>query len=175
MNLLQPSAFGACMVVFFWGLVIETLCFPLTAQASTNAPGAAFRHPGILLNQPQLDLIKSRVAAGTEPQKSAFLAVKTSPLGALSYTPHPWATCECGPRSNPDLGCKDEQRDSEAAYTQALLWAITGDKAYAEKAIDIMNAWSSTLTGGHKNSNGPVQAAWCGEQWPRAAEIIRYT
>ena len=38
-----------------------------------------------------------------------------------------------------------------------------------------MNAWSSTLTGGHINSNGPVQAAWCAEQWPRAAEIIRYS
>jgi hypothetical protein len=38
-----------------------------------------------------------------------------------------------------------------------------------------MNAWSATLTGGHTNSNGPVQAAWCGEQFPRAAEIIRYT
>jgi hypothetical protein len=93
----------------------------------------------------------------------------------LDYQPHPWKTCECGPRSNPDLGCKDEQRDSEAAYTQALLWYITGDKTYAENAIKIMNAWSGTLTGGHVNANGPVQAAWCGEVWPRAAEIIRYT
>src|SRR5205085_6381210 len=77
--------------------------------------------------------------------------------------------------SKPDLGCKDEQRDSIAAYTHALLWSISGDKAHAEKSIEIMNAWSSTLSGGHKNSNGPVQAAWAGEQWPRAAEIIRYT
>jgi hypothetical protein len=70
---------------------------------------------------------------------------------------------------------QDEQRDCVAAYTQALLWFITQDKTYASNAIKIMNAWSSTLTGGHKNSNGPVQAAWCGEQFPRAAEIIRYT
>src|SRR5213075_3093767 len=26
-----------------------------------------------------------------------------------------------------------------------------------------------------QNSNGPVQASWCAEQFPRAAEIIRYT
>src|SRR5205085_3995421 len=38
-----------------------------------------------------------------------------------------------------------------------------------------MNSWSSTLSGGHKLANGPVQAAWCGEEFPRAAEIIRYT
>lgn len=146
-------------------------------SASGSAAGSAsgFHHPGVLLNQAQLDLIKSRVAAGTEPQKSAFEQAKASNLGAWSYTPHPWATCECGPRSNPDLGCKDEQRDSEAAYAQALLWYITGNKAYAENAIKIMNAWSRTLVGGHKLANGPVQAAWCGEVWPRAAEIIRYT
>src|SRR5206468_10207689 len=100
---------------------------------------------------------------------------KTDPLGSISYRPKPWQTCECGPFSNPDKGCKDEQRDSAAAYTQALLWYFTGEREYAENAIKIMNAWSTTLTGGHTNANGPVQAAWCGEQWPRAAEIIRYT
>ena len=146
------------------------------AQAPAAVVSASgFRHPGVLVNRAQLDLIKSRVAAGIEPQKSACEAAKSSDLAARDYPPHPWKTCECGPRSNPDLGCKDEQRDSEAAYAQALLWYMTGDKAYAENAIEIMNAWASTLTGGHKLANGPVQAAWCGEVWPRAAEIIRYT
>src|SRR5947207_8152356 len=156
-------------VSLFLALAFIPICF-----AQTRSP-AGFYHPGVLVNRAQLELIKSKVAAGSEPWKSAFEAAKASELASLSYAPHPWQTCECGPFSKPDLGCKDEQRDSEAAYTQALLWFITSDKAYAENAINIMNAWSSTLTGGHKNSNGPVQAAWCAEQWPRAAEIIRYT
>lgn len=139
------------------------------------AAPAGFLHPGILVNAAQLAEIKRRVDAGTEPQKSALLALKSDPLGALAYEPHPRETVECGPYSNPDLGCKAEQSDSEAAYSQALLWAITGNPAYAENAIKIMNAWSATLKGGHTNANGPVQAAWCGEQFPRAAEIIRYT
>ena len=67
------------------------------------------------------------------------------------------------------------KKDCAAAYSQALMYAITGDKAYAENAIKIMNAWSSTLVGGHNYANGPVQAAWSGSVWPRAAEIIRYT
>ena len=86
---------------------------------------------------------------------------------------HPWQTCACGPRSTPDLGCKAEQADSAAAYSQALLWYLTGNKAYAENAISIMNGWSGTLTGGHTYANGPIQAAWCASLWPRAAEIIR--
>jgi len=148
---------------------------PAPVAAATNDSPTPFHHPGVLVNRAQLDFVKGKVAAGLQPWKSAFEAAKSSDLGALAYTPHPRDTCECGPFSKPDIGCKDEQHDSEAAYTQALLWYYSGNKDYAENAIKIMNAWSSTLTGGHKNANGPVQAAWCGEQWPRAAEIIRYT
>jgi len=137
-------------------------------------PPAGFVHPGVLVNRAQLDEIKRRVAAGVEPQKSAFEAMKASRWGALDYTPHPRATVECGSNSNPDYGCKDEQNDSDAAYTQALLWYITGNKTYAENAIRILDAWSGTLTGGHTNNNGQVQASWTGDVFPRAAEIIRY-
>jgi hypothetical protein len=151
------------------------------AEAQAGLPqgtiksSAGFYHPGILVNRAQLDFVKAKIAAGVEPWKSAFEAARTSDLGSLDYIPHPWKTCECGPFSKPDLGCKDEQHDSEAAYTQALLWYFTGNQAYAQNAIHVMNAWADTLKGGHIFANGPVQAAWCAEQWPRAAEIIRYT
>ena len=155
--------------------------YKTTDVVTTADPGgkpakpAGFVHPGVLVNRAQLDEIKKRVAAGTEPQKSAFEAAKDSTLGALEYEPHPRETVECGSFSRPDLGCKAEQADSEAAYTQALLWYVTGNSAYADNAIKIMNAWSGTLTGGHTNANGPVQAAWTGAVFPRAAEIIRFS
>ena len=147
----------------------------LASPEKAAAGAKAFHHPGVLVNRAQLEFIRAKVAAGAEPWHTAFATAKASEWGALDYTPKPWQTCECGPRSNPNRGCKDEQRDSEAAYTQALLWFITSNKTYAANAIKIMNAWSYTLTGGHKLANGPVQAAWCAEVWPRAAEIIRYT
>src|SRR3974390_904224 len=117
---------------------------------------AGFYHPGVLVNPAQLDFVKAKIAAGAEPWKSAFEAAKASDSGALNYIPHPWKTCECGPNSRPDHGCKDEQRDSEAAYTQALLWYFSGNQTYAQNAINIMDAWANTLTGGHTFANGPV-------------------
>ena len=149
--------------------------FPLTADPSGKPAKPVFKHPGVLLNRAQLAEIKRRVAAGIEPQKSAFEALKASKLAALDYTPHPRETVECGSNSNPDLGCKDEQADSEAAYAQALMLAVTGNKAYAAERHQNHERLVGTLTGGHTNDNGPVQAAWSGEVWPRAAEIIRYT
>lgn len=140
-----------------------------------SSTSSGFMHPGILLNKAQLNEIKRRIDTEIEPQYSAFKLLIESPLGAINYTPNPRDTVSCGPHSRPNLGCKDEQNDSGAAYTQALLWSITGNPIYAENAIKIMNAWSQTLTGGHNYANGPVQAAWTGAVWPRAAEIIRYT
>src|SRR5438105_14989566 len=88
-----------------------------TAPNTSGKPAkpAGFVHPGVLVNRAQLDEIKKRVTAGREPQKTAFEALKRNKLGALDYTAHPRATVECGSYSNPDLGCKDEQADSEAA------------------------------------------------------------
>ncbi len=139
------------------------------------AKSEGFHHPGILVNGAQLTEIKRRVAVGMEPQKSAFEALSSSSLGALDYKASPVEIVSCGPRSNPDLGCKVEQADCAAAHSQSLLWVITGNEAYAKNAVNIMNAWSSTLSNGHNYANGPVQAAWCGSVWPRASEIIRAT
>ena len=155
-------------------VTLALLSFCPVAGAKQDTSNVPFRHPGILVNRAQLDLVRDRVAQGVEPQKTAFAALLASPLAAPDYTPTPHATVECGPYSRPDIGCKDERRDATAAYTQALAWTVTGDERYARNAIRIMNAWAGTLTGGHLNDNGPVQAAWAASVWPRAAEIIRY-
>jgi hypothetical protein len=144
-----------------------------TLDADTVSP-AGFRHPGILITRPQLDFVKAKITAGAEPWASAFARAKASPLGALTYTATPRASVDCGSNSNPDLGCKSEQSDVAAAYTDALLWYFTGDEAYAKKAIEIMNAWSAVLKT-HGLSNAQVQSGWTGAVFPRAAEIIRYT
>src|SRR4051812_48377426 len=159
----------------FAPLILAAACFVTTALAKQDNSAVPFSHPGIMINRAQLDLIKQRVNAGTEPQKTAFAEMLKSPLAELNYTPSPRATIECGPYSKPDIGCKDERRDATAAYSQALAWAVTGNEKYARNAIRIMNAWATTLTGGHTNQNADVQAAWAGSVWPRAAEIIRYT
>ena len=50
----------------------------------------------------------------------------------------------------------------------------TGNVAHAAKSAEIMDAWSAVLVK-HNNSNGPLQSAWAGAVFPRAAEVIRHT
>ncbi|MEU9385312.1 alginate lyase family protein [Streptomyces sp. NPDC048279] len=144
-----------------------------TAPAAHSAP-STFVHPGVTVSKSQLDFARAEVLAGAQPWKSAYDQMMASKYADLNRTPAPRATVECGSYSNPNYGCTDEREDAIAAYTDALAWYVTKDARYAQKAIQIMDAWSATITS-HTNSNAPLQTGWAGSSWPKAAEIIRYT
>jgi hypothetical protein len=63
--------------------------------------------------------------------------------------------------------------DVAAAYACALRWYISGDAAYADKTVEIMNAWSSTLTGITGTSDKFLAAGIYGYQFANVAEIMR--
>ena len=139
---------------------------------AVQAP-ATFTHPGVGVSRPQLDFVRTKVQAGAQPWTNAFNQAGDSKYGSLSRTPTPRAVVECGPYSNPNLGCTNEREDAIAAYTDAVLWYITRDDRYAQKAIQLMDAWSATIQD-HTNSNAPLQTAWAASSWPKAAEIIKH-
>jgi hypothetical protein len=143
---------------------------PPNGKMYASAP-AAFVHPGVLQDRAQLDFVKARLAEGAEPWTAALAKAESTRFSKTTYPPHPVATIDC---AADQAGCDNEQYDAIAAYTQALLWYYTGDRAYARTAIRIMNAWSATLTGSN-GSAAHLNQAWVAETFPRAAEIIRYT
>ncbi|WP_097269832.1 alginate lyase family protein [Streptomyces sp. TLI_55] len=149
-------------------LVAGALAWP------ADAAPTAFVHPGVTVSQSQLDFARGKVNAGAQPWKGAFDQMLASKYADLNRTPKPRAVVECGSYSNPNYGCTDEREDAIAAYTDALAWYITRDERYAKKAIQLMDAWSATITD-HTNSNAPLQTGWAGSSWPKAAEIIKYT
>ncbi|MFE7706280.1 alginate lyase family protein [Streptomyces sp. NPDC057486] len=143
-------------------------------KAAKAAAPASFTHPGVLVSRPQLDFVRAKVQAGAQPWKSAYDQMLASKYASLTRTAKPRAIVECGSYSNPNYGCTDEREDAIAAYTLALAWYITQDSRYAQKSIEIMDAWSAVIQD-HTNSNAPLQTGWAGSSWPRAAEIIKYT
>ncbi|MET9275308.1 alginate lyase family protein [Kribbella sp. NPDC003557] len=154
-------------------LVAGTLSSPAVASSQAVDAPATFTHPGVGSSQAQLDFVRAKVQAGAQPWTNAFNQAKNSAYASLSRTPKPRAVVECGPYSNPNYGCTDEREDAIAAYTDALLWYITRDDRYAQKSIQLMDAWSATVQD-HTNSNAPLQTAWSASSWPKAAEIIKH-
>jgi hypothetical protein len=152
--------------------LLASLLVPATGPAASAAP-ATFVHPGVLVSRPQLDFMRTKVLAGAQPWKLAYDRMMASKYADLNRTPKPRAVVECGPYSDPNLGCTEEREDAIAAYTLSLAWYVTRDNRYATKAVQIMDAWSATIRD-HTNSNAPLQTAWSASSWPRAAEIIKH-
>ncbi|MBE7171304.1 MAG: alginate lyase family protein [Williamsia sp.] len=130
-----------------------------------------FVHPGLLHSSEDLDRIKQAVAARQEPVYAGFELFRQNPVSQSSYQLQ-------GPLEqvgrNPTVGQAAYDNDANAAHQNAIMWAITGDKAYADKAIQILNAWSSTLRS--ITGRDAVLMAGLGPfKMVNAAEIIRYT
>ncbi|TNM61053.1 hypothetical protein FHN55_17735 [Streptomyces sp. NP160] len=144
----------------------------------TTSP-AGFQHPGIMTSASQLAFVRQQVARGAEPWTSALARTRASRFASLDWVPRPVAWVGCGSYNQPNEGCTDETDDAQAAYTHALLWSLTGDRRHADKAAEILDAWSSTLQGHRFDTalykNGRLQAAWAGEVFPKAAELLRHS
>ncbi len=146
----------------------------LAANGQVTRPaGKGFVHPGLLHTRADLDRMKAMVAKGTEPWRGGYEKLKGHPQSRADWKLRgPFAAVVRDARGSRHIA--ELTVDSNAAYQNALMWAITGDETHARKAIEILNSWSETLqevTGKDK----VLGASICGFKLVNAAEILRYT
>ncbi len=151
-------------------IFIVTTGFVLTTPLQTLAQ--PFVHPGINQQLKDLAYMKKLVQSGAQPWKDAFDKLKVATDTAFTIKPHVHVLR--GPYGKPNIGGDDLSRSTNMAYNYALLWYITNDKSYADKAIEILNAWSRVLHDLDYN-DAKLLAAWTGHVFCNAAEILRYT
>ncbi|WP_073348230.1 alginate lyase family protein [Bacteroides congonensis] len=94
-----------------------------------------FVHPGITYTKGDLDRMKVMVAAKQEPYYSTFLKLKESPYSSLAAPVIDRGEQIKEGRFNATIGV-----DGRRAHDLALLWHLTGDEAYARKAVEYLNA-----------------------------------
>ena len=131
-----------------------------------------FIHPGIDQRAVDLQEMKRLVLKGEQPYKAAFDRLKAA--ADTSYIVKAHTHVLRGPYGRPNIGGDDLSKSANMAYNYALAWYISNDKKYADKAIEILNAWSPVLW--HFDYNdAKLLAAWTGHMLCNAAEIIRYS
>ena len=140
--------------------------------SATSLPAQKFVHPGIDQTTADLEYMKKQVLAGEQPWKDAFDRLKTSTN--LQFEVKPFAHVVRGPYGKPNIGGDDLSKGSNMAYDCALMWYITNDKAYAQKAIEIINAWTPVIWDFDYN-DAKLLAGWTGHMLCNAAEILKYT
>ncbi len=113
---------------------------------SAVAADPAFVHPGLLSTQADFDRMKSEVSRGRSPWTEDWELLRSNPHDSLNWRPHPEAVVVRGATSGqPDENYAHLFNDIAAAYADALDWKVSGDAAKADKAVQILNAWSSSL------------------------------
>ncbi len=141
---------------------------------SLQAVRAEFTHPGVSHTQASIDFVKSKIALGEEPWATAWKGVQDSRYSDVDWRPQPHAHVERGPSNNPDIGSSEFTADANASYRHALLWALTGNEAHAEKTAEILNAWSSTLQS-VANHDARLLVGMDGFDFCNAAELLKHT
>lgn len=149
----------------------------ITTVALSQAP-ASFKHPGIFSSQAELDFIKSTVAANNgSPIVAGYQTLAGDSKGSLSYNPEPYAVVAVvASGTGPEEAAF--RRDAHAAYIHAVKWVVTGNTAYRDKSIQILNTWSSLFqsmycTDPSKARQTTLESSWALPIWLASAEIIR--
>jgi len=141
--------------------------------ARAAAAAKAFAHPGILHTREALARMRQQVAAGREPWKCGFEALRDHSQSRADWKLQgPFKTVTRSPLIS--YGNAEMVQDGNAAYQNALMWCVTGQDAHARKAAEILNAWSATL----RLMDGrdvQLSAGLNGFKFVNAAELMRHT
>jgi hypothetical protein len=144
------------------------------AASSPNAARHSIVHPGILQTRADLEFMKAKVKSGEEPWKSAWDRLQAEPSSSLDFKPKPFAHIIRGAYGAGQIGGAELTASASAANSHVLQWFVTGNEAYARKAIEIFDAWSATLVDFYEN-DAMLLAGWTGGEFANAAEILRAT
>jgi len=146
------------------------LCCCLLFTIARQLPAQTFIHPGLLHTEADFARMRDKVNASAQPWKGSWDILVANGRSQLSWAARPVDTVR---RGGDRQNYGQLMNDIAAAYQTALRWKITGDVAYANKSIEIMNAWSSTLQFVTGNADRFLAAGIYGYQFANAAEIMR--
>ncbi|MEI6946822.1 DUF4979 domain-containing protein [Paraflavisolibacter sp. H34] len=143
----------------------------------------AFTHPGLLHTTADLARIKDLVTRQVSRPWKSYQLLLASARSSASYVkagPFKYLTRDASltvqtPTGTASGGAVKNgvEADFLAAYYNALLWNITGNEAHAQKAVEIIDAYSA-YTVGIQGADEELNGLY-GFILANAAELMRYT
>lgn len=152
-----------------WGrlLMLGALSLSIGAQAS------AFVHPGLLQTEEDFIRIREKLANHNQPWLAGWQKLIANRHASLAWNPSPVAVVYRGADGRHPENYARLFNDAAAAYALALRWQLSGDTAYADKAVAMLNQWSTTLTAIEGTSDRFLASGLYGYQLANAAELLR--
>ncbi|MGN6366795.1 MAG: alginate lyase family protein [Phycisphaerae bacterium] len=154
--------------------VVGIVCLlGVTGSVFGEGDAAGFVHPGLLHTAGDFARVKEKLAAHEQPWEAGWKRLVANKHCSLNWKPRAvevvWRGTSKGHHENYPL----LYNDIAAAYQCGLRWRITGDRAYGEKAVEILNAWSSTLKKIDGTSDRFLASGIYGYEMANAGELMR--
>jgi hypothetical protein len=148
---------------------------PSVGQTTSDAlpVNQSFIHPGLLSTDADFARMKAKVATGAEPWMSGWKLLLANPHATVKWKPRPAEIVYRGTSKQYHENYSLLYNDIAAAYACGLRWRISGDSAYADRAVEILNAWSTTLKHIDGTSDKFLASGIYGYEIANAAEIMR--
>ncbi|HEY6915232.1 MAG TPA: Ig domain-containing protein, partial [Paludibacter sp.] len=139
-----------------------------------------FKHPGVGLTKELLENVRQKVRQKIEPWNTYFNAMLECPAASRSVSSK---NQNASDPTKPLSDAFDSQPfngrfigDGLTAYTQALLYFISGDEQYRRNAMHIIRIWSQMDISKYKYfSDAHIHTGIPLNRMVMAAEILRYT
>lgn len=148
-----------------YSIILAAVCFIGTASCESEIPTVSksindlpdlsladyvptFEHPGILHNERSIARMKEIVATAdpNSPAYKTYLLLKADPAAQANYQmkgPYEYIA-----RQGDYAYTKNNfEKDFLAAYLNALMFVVTDEEAHANKVIEILTRYASTLKG----------------------------
>jgi len=159
---------------------IQAIVTSYQPSINETVDASRFKHPGVGLTKDILENMRAEVLAQKEPWNTYFNQMSLSYAASRTVTSSNQSSAD---PSKPGTYAYNSQgveskfiADGLKAYTQALLYYVTGDETYRANALHIIRIWSQMdpaqyayYTDAHIHSGIPLN------RMVTAAEILRYT
>lgn len=157
-------------------LILSLLTGMLFTAGLIHATDAqqGFVHPGMMHTQADFDRIKAKLAAKESPYVEGYAKLMANSHAQLTYSPAPTKWIVRGAAvDGVGENYSRAMNDAAAAYQCGLRWKLSGDKRYADNAVNILNQWANTCVLVTGNTNGSLAAGIYGYEFANAAELVR--
>ena len=135
----------------------------------------AYNHPGGMHPKSQLEYVKKQIKTKQQPHWDAYQQLIVYADSALQKPAEALADFSVpGYYVNALMHRKNSKSlmsNAFGAYACALAWQLSGEKKYADKSLEILNAWGSTNTK-YSDADGSLVMSYAGSGMLMAAELL---
>lgn len=148
---------------------------PTEEPDDSGSSKRTFIHPGVTVTTADIERMRKMVAEKQSPAYEAYQVLATLPSASSSYKMKGPYKVISRNKNSANYNESNYEQDFLAAYMNALMWSVTQEKPYAEKALDIVYQYANTLEEIDTTDGVILISGFACFHLVKAMEIIRYT